>query len=159
MNIFILDLIAKICAIYHCDKHVVKMIIETAQLLSSAHHILDGEEAIEYLYKSTHKNHPCAIWTRECSSNYIWLYNLFIELCNEYTFRYKKTHLTDTKLRNILKQLPKNIPNGELTNFALAMPDEYKFPENAVESYRNYYINEKSKMFVWTGRERPKWAV
>ena len=82
MNIFKLDRNAKKAAEYHCDKHVVKMLIEYAQLMSTAHRVLDGDEESDKLglYKTAYKNHPCTIWARETSGNYRWLYNHFIEI-------------------------------------------------------------------------------
>lgn len=156
MNIFVLDFDIRACVEMHCDKHVVKMILEYAQLLSTAHHVLDEENAIPNIYKKTHVNHPSAVWARESSENYIWLYNLFKELCFEYTRRYNKTHLTQTKLLNILKQLPKNITVGKMTKFKLAMPDQYK-SDDPIESYRAYYVNEKATIATWKYNEKPHW--
>ena len=158
MNIFVLDLNAQSCVAMHCDKHVVKMILEYAQLLSTAHHVLDAENAISNIYKKTHVNHPSSVWTRESSQNYVWLYNLFKELCFEYTRRYNKVHLTQTKLLDVLSQLPKNIPTGEMTKFKLAMPDQYK-SDDAVESYRAYYVNEKSSIATWKYNQKPDWMT
>lgn len=168
MNIFILSLIIEKCARYHCDKHVVKMILEYAQLLSSAHRILDNELLPSFndsLYKLSHKNHPCAIWTRTSSSNYEWLYSLFIELNKEYTRRYNKEHLSYTKLKDLLANKPKNIPEGPLTPFALAMPDYIKDSiknlevdefKKAVIAYRLYYKYEKKSFATWK-TEIPNW--
>ncbi len=160
MNIFILHVLAKKCARYHCDKHVIKMILESAQMLCTTHVILDSIDEINgtKLYKPTHKNHPCTIWTRKTSENYKWLYTLFVYLCDEYTYRYNKTHLTDTKFRDILVHVPKNIEIGKLTEFALAMPDEYKVYDDPVKSYRNYYNNDKKHLFSWKYRSVPKWT-
>ena len=157
MNIFFLDKDINLCAKYHCDAHVVKMILEYAQLLCTAHRLIDNNED-ETLYKATHKNHPCAVWVRQSSSNYEYLYNLFINLCNEYTIRYNKTHATDLRLRETLKHAPKNIMNGELTELPLCMPEEYK-QEDVVNSYRAYYIQEKAnKMkFNYTNADKPYW--
>lgn len=176
MNIFYLDEDPQLAAKMHVDKHVVKMILESAQLLSTAHRYLDGElyhqlsknnrrlkrwklkdGREDILYKATHINLPCGIWVRENSSNYAWLYSLFGFLADEYTYRYGKTHLTDTKLRVVLASHPINIPSGEMTEPALAMPDYCKL-DNPVSSYRNYYIKEKSSMFAWTKREIPFWV-
>ena len=88
MNIFFLDYDTKKCAKYHCDKHVVKMILETAQLLCGAHWVTGSEAP----YKLSHKNHPCSIWVRESLSNYLYLCDLGLELCKEYTYRYGRTH-------------------------------------------------------------------
>lgn len=157
MNIFHLDNDVTLCATYHCDAHVVKMILEYAQLLSTAHRVLDRNEC-ETLYKATHKNHPCGVWVRKSSGNYEYLYTLFINLCNEYTIRYNKTHATDLRLREVLKQIPNNITNGELTPLPLCMPEKYK-QYDVVNSYRAYYIQEKAnKMKMrYTNRNIPCW--
>lgn len=167
MNIFLLDEDPRKCAEYHVDKHVVKMILEYAQLLSTAHAILDNNGIqLEGLYKPTHKNHPCAIWVRESYHNYQMLYKLLKELCNEYTFRYGKIHKT-SGLLDKLQYSPFNIPPvGCMTPPALAMPDEYKVESakvtsaigvNAIESYRNYYRNDKIKLHKWSNRTIPEW--
>ena len=152
MNIFVLDKNPTRCAQYHCDKHAVKMILEGVQLLCGAHWSLGSEAP----YKLSHKNHPCSIWARECLENYIWLCDLTMELCKEYTYRYGKTH----KSQEILEWCMTNIPNlnekGQITPFALAMPDEYKV-ECPVESYRNYYMGAKDNLASWKNREKPFW--
>ena len=156
MNIFMLDKSPTMAAQAHCDKHVVKMILEYAQLLSTAHRLLDGDDNVpSVLYKATHKNHPSAIWTRESAANYHWLYNCFVSLCDEYTSRYGKTHATDTKLRHVLKDIPQAIPSIGLTQLRLAMPDEYK-KACPVESYRAYYKAEKADIAKWK-QNQPEW--
>lgn len=164
MNIFILDWIPALCALYHCDKHVIKMILESVQLLYSAHWILDGEPLNWTIkpYKLTHKNHPCAVWVRTSNCNYIWLFNLAVELSNEYTKRYGKYHACNIHLHH-LKTLPKNIPNNNfLTPPALAMPDVYKNLtyddkfEYAVKAYREYYKNDKKDLLTYK-TQRPLW--
>lgn len=175
MNIFYLDENPKVAAEMNCDKHVVKMILETAQLLCTAHRVLDGIEFIDNssgrkikrwalssniddaLYKATHINHPSAVWARATSSNYKWLYAHFIALCKEYTYRYGKVHLTETKLAKYLDLLPDNIPMLEQTEMPQAMPDYCKVPGNSVQAYRKYYINEKSSMLNYTRRGVPLW--
>ena len=145
MNIFVLDTDPIIAAQLHLDKHVVKMPLETAQMLSS----INGGP-----YKITHKNHPCTVWARQTKGNYHWLVQLGFALCNEYSFRYSKRH----KCRDIIEQLkhaPDYIPDGERTPFAQAMPDEYK-RENAVEAYKIYYRNNKAHIAKWTKREVPE---
>lgn len=155
MFIFYLSEDPKEAAQYHVDKHVVKMIVESAQMLCTAHRLLDSNQS-DILYKTTHKNHPCAIWCRESVQNYNWLYRLFVSLCDEYTFRYGKTHLTDRKLRNILSNPPKNIKDVGPTLIAQAMPQELK-QENPVSAYRQYYIKEKTRFAFWTKRDKPIW--
>jgi hypothetical protein len=155
MNIFYLDNDPMVCAQMHNDKHCVKMILETAQLLSSSHHLLNDTPP-EGIYKMTHKNHPSAIWARHNRSNYMWLYLLFVELCAEYTFRYGKTHKTEA-MKHILCQAPQNIPEGEFTEPTPAMPDECKVPGNSLASYRSYYIMNKGHLATWKKRNKPEW--
>jgi len=154
MNIFVLDKDLKKCAEYHNDKHVVKMILEQNQILCSVHHVMGSDLNIRY--RLTHKNHPCSIWARECLENYIWLCDFTLELCKEYSYRYGKRH----KSQDVVEWAILNTPNlkslGRLTDFALAMPNEYK-TDCAVESYRNYYINDKQHLASWKNREKPFW--
>lgn len=150
MNIFILSLNKKENAIFHNDKHVVKMILEHTQLLCSAHHMTGGTAP----YKLTHKNHPCAIWTRESLSNYFWLLEMTMELGKEYTYRYGKVH----KSIQICIDLPYiKLPDIGLTPFKLCMDDEYKIGNDVVASYRNYYIKAKNHIATWKSREVPEW--
>jgi hypothetical protein len=124
------------------NKHVVKMILESAQLLCTAHIISDGENA-NVPYKATHKNHPSAIWARESISNYVWLYDHMMALGEEYTRRYGKKHLTILKCSGVLSKAPANVTKTELTPMPQCMPDQYKVPGNSVEAYWNYYEAEK----------------
>jgi len=160
MNIFYLSNVPKECAKQHCDKHVVKMILESAQLLSNAHHMYDGDQVIKPIYKLTHKNHPSALWVRASKTHYDWLWMLLKELCAEYTFRYEKIHKVEREgLLEILKNSPKNIPRLTwISDPTPAMPDEYK-TSNAVESYRNYYRGSKRSFAKWTKREIPHWFL
>ena len=160
MNIFVLDLDVKKCAEYHCDKHVVKMVLETAQLLCGVHHIANqvtdeysGNDQIPY--KLSHKNHPCAIWARESLTNYLYLCELGLELCKEYTYRYGKRHKSQEVIEWCVINKP-NICDKDFTDPPKAMPDEYKV-KSVVESYRNYYMGAKSGFAVWKNREVPKW--
>ena len=157
VNVFYLDNDPKVCSTYHNDKHCVKMILEYAQLMSTAHRIIDGPDVDDIIYKATHKNHPSAIWTRYSVSNYEWLYNLFIELSHEYTYRYGKTHLSYKKLHKILKTPPVGIPEGEFTEPTPAMPNHCKFPNDSLSSYRYYYRTEKDHLSKWTKRPIPPW--
>jgi len=160
MNIFILSKCPKRCAIYYVDSHVVKITCEIAQILCSVHIILDSVLIIEEveLYKLSHKNHPCNKWARASKENYIWLYKLFCELCKEYTYRYGKTHLCETKLKVALSNIPKNIPDIPMTDFALAMPDDCK-TDDPIKSYRNYYKFYKQHIIKYTKREIPYWLI
>jgi hypothetical protein len=154
MNIFVLDWNQKTCAKYHNDKHVVKMILETAQLLCGAHWATGGEAQ----YKLSHRNHPCAIWARKSLSNYRWLCELGIYLCWEYKHRYGKTHKSYDVITWCCDNHP-NISDDDLTDPPMAMPEEYKVPGNVVQSYRNYYMGEKAGFANWKNREAPAWFV
>ena len=156
MNIFYLDRDPVKCAMMHCDKHVVKMILEYAQLLSTAHHEIDGDPSID-CYKATHKNHPSAVWARENRSNYQWLWQLLNNLLVEYTFRYGKIHKTERSgIFENLRQLPHELRGGKFTDPPQCMPDYCK-DDDAVIAYRNYYIREKSYMARWKNTDSPPW--
>jgi hypothetical protein len=154
MNIFLLDRDPIKNAQYHCDAHCIKMILESAQLLSTAHHVLGGDGGV---YKKTHENHPCAIWVRQSMANYAYLWFLMICLGHEYTYRFGKVHKTISDHKDTLKKFPFGIPSGTLlTEHPKCMPDQCKL-EDVVESYRNYYLKEKSDLFKYTKREVPIW--
>jgi hypothetical protein len=160
MNIFYLDNNPSVAAKAMTDKHVVKMILESAQLLCTAHRVLDGEPVIEMssngrrltryshptldnvLYKSTHVNHPSGVWVRESKANYLWLYEHFLALCTEYNKRYSKIHATYEKLGSLLKKTPLSLTRSPFTPIKLAMPTPYHLSD-PVESYRLYYESEK----------------
>ncbi len=142
MNIFYLSEDPKQAAKHMYNKHVVKMILESAQLLCTAHVVSDGEKA-NVPYKVTHKNHPSAIWARESISNYVWLYDHMIALGEEYTRRYGKKHLTILKCGGVLSRAPQNVTKVDLTPMPQCMPDQYKVEGNSVEAYWNYYEAEK----------------
>jgi len=180
MNIFVLANSPAESARLQCDKHVVKMIVESGQMLSTAHRMLDGtverrpsksgKRMVNYythpndklemlLYKAVHHHHPCTVWTMESKANYDWHYNHFLALCDEYRYRYGKVHETDSKLRYVLMDAPSNIPDIEQTPFKLAMQSnpECMF-EDAVKSYRAFYQTKQSRFkMVWTRREVPNW--
>ena len=154
MNIFFLDDDPTMSAQYHVDKHVVKMILETAQLLCGVHHATAPDNT--YVpYKLSHKNHPCSIWARTSLSNYLYLCELGLELCKEYTYRYGKRHKSQDVIEWCLINKP-NVPDVEFTEPAKAMPDEYKVGD-VVQSYRNYYMGAKSGFATWKNRQKPFW--
>ena len=178
MNIFYLDKDPKLAAQYHCDKHVVKMILESAQLLSTAHRVLDGEPGTyispgnrtikcwtipdyreDILYKAAHYNHPWAIWPRQGQANYMWLYHLFVFLCKEYTARYGKVHMTQIKLEDALVFPPDKCPKAEFTDPPQAMDlyPQCKVPGDTVQAYRNYYQEIKSDLAFWNFSLKPYW--
>jgi hypothetical protein len=155
VNVFVLSWHPEKAAEYHADKHVVKMIVETAQLLSTAHHVLDDALCIGGIYKKTHENHPCAVWARENIANYQWLHKLGVALLDEYTKRYSKHHKTSSVMET-LQVSPWRIPDGVQTPFAQAMPDVYKH-EDPVVAYRRYYQGEKASIATWRHSKRPWW--
>jgi hypothetical protein len=178
VNIFYLDHDVRKCAEMHNDKHVVKMILEYAQLLSTAHRVLDGVELIglsdsgrkkkfwtlgdsrDYtLYKATHINHPSAVWVRQSAQNYMWLAEMLEVLCGEYTYRYGKVHKVERDgLMQLLKnEFPKNLPIAPFTEPTPAMPDDVKVSGDSIKSYRNYYINNKAHLANWKKRQVPEW--
>tara|TARA_R110002073_G_scaffold30291_8_gene94687 strand:+ start:1769 stop:2266 length:498 start_codon:yes stop_codon:yes gene_type:complete len=155
MNIFFLSLNPKICAIMHCDAHVRKMILEYAQMLCSAHHIC-GKYKNPNLYQVAFKNNPCTVWTRATSGNYLWLYNLFINLCKEYNYRFGKIHSSQKRLEHCLSFIPVYIPNGNITKLHQAMPERCKHPRD-IQAYHNYYNMEKTYFAKWTIANIPYW--
>jgi hypothetical protein len=152
MNIFVLDCNPKKCAEYHCDKHVVKMILETAQMMCSILWL----KGIKAPYKKTHAAHPCTLWLMESQENWIWLNEMVQALNDEYKYRYKhtKSHASFEVIQNL--KMPK-LPNAPRTKFAQAMPDIYKNNRSAVTAYRAYYLEEKREICTWTRREMPLW--
>ena len=178
MNIFYLDNDTTKCAEYHVDKHVVKMILEYCQLLSTAHRLTDGlqepglsktgrnvkrwrllDHRDSVLYQATHINHPSAVWARESKENYMWLADLLVRLSKEYTRRYGKTHKCESDgLIKALQQVPEGIKSKGFSQPTPAMPDEYK-DHDSIVSYRTYYIKDKSGMASWKTREEPEWFV
>ena len=184
MNVFVLSLDPVEAAQMHCDKHVVKMIVEAAQMLSTAHRMLDGVQVTESktldsgkvrlvkrwlhtdpslentLYEVAHANHPCSIWTRTTRANYKWHYELFCALCDEYTFRYGKVHSTDTLLRSALRQFPSKLSEGEITSFPLAMKSQPSCMDHndPVGSYRKFYHTKADRFsMTWKKRGAPSW--
>lgn len=178
MNIFAVDWDPVTAAKNLCDKHIPKMIVESAQLLSTAHRLLDGTEyegktlsgrkARRWLladpahdaeiYEATFINHPCTIWTRSCNSNYLWLAKHANTMCDEFHLRFGNPHKTKPLIEFFCQQEPKNIAKRSLEPFALAMPDEYKVEDNPILSYRKYYAHAKARFAKWRLPDRmPDW--
>ena len=178
MNIFYLDNNQRKCAEMHNDKHCVKMILEYAQLLSTAHRVLDGTETYgltktgrkvrrwqldgaldNTLYSATHINHPSAVWVRYSPENYMWLAEMLEELCNEYTYRYGKVHKVqrDGLMQALKNNFPNNFKNSGFTEPTPAMPDDVKVPGDSIASYHNYYIKNKTHLANWKKRNIPEW--
>ena len=152
MNIFVLDHNIKKCARYHCDKHVVKMVLESAQILC----VVCNQFGLETPYSNTHVQHPCVLWAGQSIQNWRWLKKLAKALNDEFKYRYE--HKSNHKSYHVIQQLKEPpLPMIGLTQHAQAMPDKYQVPHNAVLAYRNYYIGEKKKFATWKKRRKPNW--
>ena len=172
MNIFYVDKDPAKAAEMMCDKHIIKMILESAQMLCSAKRMLDGteyydktkngrkikrwrldnsnEEAI--IYKAGWAKHPSTQWVMKSAYNYMWLYKHMLALNEEYKLRWQKNddHVSITKLGELLKHPPKNAPVNVIgTDATPAMPEHCKIPNDVVGSYRKYYILEKKRFAKW----------
>ena len=155
MNIFIVDKHPGAAAKMLCDKHIVKMPLETAQMLCSVWHRYGFGNKVKY--KEAHKNHPCTLWAGDSEDNYGWLLQHGMELGEEYTRRYKKTHASHTVIKE-LSYTPFSFGAKDHTPHPQCMPDEYKVEGDAVSAYRNYYIGGKSKIAKWNkSRKEPEW--
>ena len=154
MNIFYLDKCPDKAARLQYNKHVVKMILESAQMLCTAHHCYGDKDQVENVpYKQAHLNHPSTVWTRRSKSTYMWLYDHMMALGDEYTKRYGKTHLSITKCKDFLAIPPRHIQGNDWCQPPQAMPDEYK-TECSIQAYWNYYIGEKH-VVVNHNKEKP----
>ena len=181
MNIFYLDRNPVVAAQMSCDKHVVKMILESAQMLCTAKRVLDGKEYFDTtkngrkikrwrldnpneeatIYKAVHYHHPSAVWARSSSQHYNWLYSLFRELGREYTHRYGKDHSTIELLKDLLSHPPVNLKDNGWQEPPPAMSH---YPQcivqgDSIQSYKNYYNEAKAYFAKWTKREIPEWFV
>ena len=160
MNIFILDKNPKLAAQMHMNKHVIKMILESAQMICTTHHLHYNHDVEDYdiPYKKTHTNHPCTRWVRSSLSNYKWLVNLTKELNTEYKYRYEHPDVNH-KSWDMVKDLPlPALDDFGLTRWARAMPDECKIGNDVVSSYRNYYNTHKLDIMTYKKREQPAWV-
>ena len=176
MNIFYVDHNPVVAAQCLVDRHVVKMVLESAQLLSTAHRVIDGikiqgksstgrnqkqwiigDYRDRVLYKATHINHPSAVWCRQSIENYEWLVEHFFALTDEYTFRYKKIHKCFTKIGDALINHPSNMKTKNWTPIPSCMDDEYIISDDPVENYRNYYKFGKDYLHSWKNRQPPDW--
>ena len=162
MNIFFLDRDPRLAAEYHGDRHVVKMVLETAQLLSTAHRVLDADIETrpalhEKMYRATHRNHPVSVWVRASYCNYFWGLRLYDALLDEFFYRRKKHHKSGL-LKEYLNEVPMNLyPKQHLNRITpppLAMPEEFK-RDDLEESYRNYYVDKYHQGIVRYDWRRP----
>ena len=163
MNIFAVNDDPRIAALELPDKLIPKMIVESAQMLSTAHRVLDGDAGADakLLYKKAYENHPSCVWVREDAMNYWWLWMHALTLCAEYKWRFvgdttsTKTHKTEFVIHQ-LQDLPLNIPANKDTNWEvlqdlpLCMPDQYKQGSDhriyAMESYQQFVTQDKPYM-------------
>ena len=158
MNIFLLDLDPTACAEMHGNRHVVKMILETCQLLCTVWLTTTPNASTFIPYKKTHVNHPCSKWARASRTNYVWLCDLGRALCTEYTFRYGRTHKCEPIIVHLSGITP-DLPDDGWTPPAQAMPEVYRNQKNPVDAYRAYYIHEKAHLHAWKKRDAPKWLL
>lgn len=162
MNIFWLHRQLSKNAEYYHNKHVIKIILEIAQMLWAVHHRYGLADNIPVkVYRATHAKHPCTLWCGDSLGNYRLAAKMGIALCLEYTFRYEKQHKCQEIIEWLLTNPPANIPiSGKISCPPLCMPEEFQCPQKPVTSYRKYYlaqkINEKS---AWTKRPRPAFAA
>ena len=157
MNIFYLDRDIQKCAQAHCDKHVNKMILEGAQLLSSAHHLTNPEAAdIPNMYRLTHKNHPDAIWVRASINHYLYLMDLMDSLNEECQYRYehKRDHVSIGKVHSWGYPI---LPDVPFTEPPKCVHDDWKQMPDVVDAYRAYYKRDKRDIAAWTKRSPPEW--
>lgn len=153
MNIFYVDADPATAAKQLVDKHVVKMPLETAQLLCSA---FPENEAP---YRRTHYKHPSSVWTRQSRENYKWLINHGLALCEEYEQRYQRSH----KCRAVIDWCNSNQDRLSFQSEGFVeppqcMPDDCKVESNSVQAYRNYYNKHKRSMHKWKSGNIPSWV-
>ena len=162
MNIFFLDKTPELSAEMLCDKHIPKMLLESAQMLSTAVRKYEKETdttpLAKPIYKSAYPNHPMTKWVGETKGNFEWALENAIYIHEEYRFRFNKNHKSYKVIKNIINfELQAHLPGGDMTTPPQCMPDEYK-DNNYVTAYRNYYKGEKEYFAKWEkGRQQPEW--
>ena len=145
MNIFVLDADPERAARDLCDRHVVKMCLETAQILST---ITGGP------YRPTHRAHPCVVWAGASRGNALWLREHGLAIAREYSRRYGgRIHASE---HVIIDARLGAVPPGSLTPHVQCLPDAYRGP-CAVEAYRRYYLAEKARIARWAYGPAPAW--
>tara|TARA_R110002153_G_scaffold161115_1_gene313539 strand:- start:959 stop:1483 length:525 start_codon:yes stop_codon:yes gene_type:complete len=173
MNIFYLHDDTEACAQLHCDKHSVKMVLETGQMLCTAAHELGFEDVP---YKAVHRNHPCSVWARANRSNFQWLQELGMALCREYTYRYGKVHKSQAVIEKMYtgcglgREVYESLGSRSMSRLPQCMPDEYKvdcreevkwegWVPRTIRAYQAYYRGEKAGFAKWTKRDVPRFMV
>lgn len=152
MNIFLLDKNINKCVKYHCDQHVIKMILESTQILCTVLHI----NGLYAPYKPSHMQHPSVLWAGKSLQNWLWLRKLVFALNDEYRYRYNtNVNHKSYEIAKALKIPP--LPKLGLLEHPQVMPEKYKVLNDPVKAYRNFYIFEKSKFALWRKRKKPKW--
>lgn len=148
MNIFFLDRDIRRAARYHCDQHIVKMPLETAQILCAVLH----RYGIDAPYKATHVNHPSVLWAGDSAAHYHWLCKFGRALCAEYTYRYGRLHKCEGVIESLLPNPP--LPDGGCSDPPQALPEGYR-GDDVIAAYRKYYRADKA---VFAGKGPAKWT-
>lgn len=164
VNFFYLDKNPSKCAKYYCDKHVLKIPIEIAQILSKIHHVLKTKIDYEKIYansKVVKESLGPYVWSLMSLDNYIWTCDLGLELINEYKFRFGKTsHKTELILFYLKENLP---PIKNLGTTPFIMTNKYDMfqyiSSNTITNARYNYAEMKCSNDKWTKRTKPKWFV
>lgn len=166
MNIFYTDACPAKSAQALCDKHVVKMPLESAQMLSTAWRKALSQQFTKTevdqwceshgYYKIAHPNHPSTLWVMHSESHYNWLFRHYVALCLEYQYRYNRVHKS-FGLFDQLKDCPTNILDRGFTQPPTCMPDEYKISKDSTKCYKAYLRNAKAHFSKWTARDQPDW--
>ena len=176
MNLFFLHPNPRKCARWHCNKHVVKMLLESCQLLYTAHWVFAAQAGLDTPdltdapmtvsskqagYKPTHRNHPCGRWVRASLSHYLWLCQLAAELVREYRFRYgaTKVHACEAHVVWLTSHTPAGLLDNGWSSPPSAMPEAFRISANTVRNYRHFYATAKEQrgFLVYMGRQRPHW--
>jgi hypothetical protein len=156
MNIFFLASDPKESVSYYVNTHVNKILIEIAQMLSTAHYYYNPKYNSYFYYKPVMKNHPMNKWVRQNTANYNYAYKLYIALCEEYKYRFGRTHLSEN-YKDALKYAPISIPSSnKITQPPLCIKEDCIL-DNTIESYRMYYIQHKKHLAKWKNRDKPYW--
>jgi len=186
MNIFVLHPNPRKAARWHCDTHVVKMLLELCQLLYTAHWALGFpvtttsysvkelsriqkslspptslNEAPDGGYRPCHIHHPCSLWTRRTLGNYLWLCSLAIELAREFRHRFGHPHSCEIHAFWLRDNPPPHIRPWRRSAWAVAMDDQYKINKNPISCYRHFYKVSKGGrgLLKYTKRRMPHWLL